>query len=67
MRSVSHQVLAILSPRCCLAQIQELLSEQWSQPGWERIGDTAVDWTVRRWEAWTDEATRPLFLGFRDI
>ncbi|CAE7611046.1 EB1C [Symbiodinium sp. CCMP2456] len=36
-------------------EIQELLSEQWSQPGWERIGDSEVDWTVRRWEAWTDE------------
>eukprot|EP00439_Symbiodinium_sp_Y106_P055421 s683_g7.t1 len=36
-------------------EIHELLSEQWSQPGWERIGDSEVDWSVKQWEAWTDE------------
>ena len=61
----SALVLALLSRRSRLAQIHELLSEQWSQPGWERIGDSEVDWSVKQWEAWTDEATRPC-LGFSD-
>ncbi|CAE7237719.1 EB1C [Symbiodinium natans] len=36
-------------------EIQELLANQWHQPGWDRIGDSEVDWTIKQWEAWTDE------------
>ncbi|CAK9025023.1 unnamed protein product [Durusdinium trenchii] len=36
-------------------QVQELLSDQWYKPGWDKIGESEVNWSVKDWEQWTNQ------------